>query len=120
MNTSWNGQRNSYPRKMRAAILHRDPVCQCPSCPNCGPNGCTNPSTEADHKTSHAECIRAGTNPDTIDNGQGLCAACHKHKTQQEQQRGKARLRGRRPARPHPAQTQGEAPPPPANGLRKA
>ncbi|WP_169923725.1 HNH endonuclease signature motif containing protein [Propionicimonas paludicola] len=102
--TSWSGRRNSYPKPIRAKILRRDPTCQCPGCPNCTPNGCTQPSTIADHRIPHAECLRQGINPDTLDNGQGLCSPCHDHKTRGEQQAGRERLKGHRGPKPHPNQ----------------
>ena len=70
MNTSWSGTRESFPRPLRRAILHRDPICR-----HCH----TRQSTIADHIIPVAE---GGT--DTITNGQGLCDPCHHTKTQAE------------------------------------
>lgn len=90
MNTSWSGTRESFPRPLRRAILHRDPICR-----HCH----TRQSTIADHIIPVAE---GGT--DTITNGQGLCDPCHHTKTQAEARRGQARRRsrGQLPPTPHP------------------
>lgn len=104
MTTSWSGRRRSWPTAMRTQILRAHPTCQCPGCPACTPNGCDNPSTVADHKTPHAECLRAQIDPDTLDNAQGLCEGCHNHKTAREQAAGRHRLRGLRAPRQHPSQ----------------
>ena len=93
MNTSWSGQRRSFPYQMRTKILARDPICV-----TCG----INPSVIADHKTSHADCLRLGIEPDTLDNGQGMCQPCHDTKTKQEQRAGRARRSNKRPAPLHP------------------
>ena len=100
-NTSWSGRRRAFPSSMRQTILRRDPTCQCSGCPHCGGH-CAARSTIADHKISHAECLRRDIEPDTIDNGQGLCVPCHDHKTKTERQAGIRRLRPRRTPR-HPS-----------------
>lgn len=93
-NTSWSGQRRSFPTAMRRRILNRDPICKA-----CG----TEPSTIADHVLNHATCLRLGINPDTEDNGQGLCDDCHRVKTRVEQQAGTAlRTRGTQGGTPSP------------------
>lgn len=102
MSTSWSGQRRSFPTASRLAILRRDPTCRCAGCPHCTPNGCNRPSTIADHILNHAACQRAGIDPDTLDNGQGLCGGCHDVKTRAEQVAGRARLKPRRTPR-HPS-----------------
>lgn len=79
---------------MRRAILRRDPVCVA-----CGVAA----STVADHVRSHAECLRAGIEPDTLDNGQGMCATCHDLKTRREQRIGLNAWR--RPTEKHPGLT---------------
>lgn len=94
VNSSWSGQRRSFPTRMRAQILRRNPICVA-----CGRAR----STVADHIVSHADCIRAGINPDTISNGQGLCAPCHHIKTKGERLAGIARQpRAKRPPEKHP------------------
>lgn len=93
--TSWSGNRNSFPTPMRQAILARDPICRA-----CGQR----PATEADHIINHAECTRRGINPDTLDNGQGLCRGCHWTKTKREQRQGKARLATPRRVARHPSE----------------
>jgi 5-methylcytosine-specific restriction protein A len=93
-NSSWSGQRRSFPTAMRTAILRMYPVCVA-----CG----RAPSTVADHVVNHAECIRRGINPDTIANGQGMCSPCHDVKTKAEARAGRARQpRERRPPEKHP------------------
>jgi 5-methylcytosine-specific restriction enzyme A len=93
-NTSWSGQRRAFPTRMRTAILRLYPVCCA-----CGRAR----STVADHIISHADCIRAGINPDTISNGQGLCGTCHDVKTKAEARAGRARQpRAKRPPEKHP------------------
>ncbi len=91
--TSWSRQRRSFPDRMRAKIITRDPICM-----TCG----VNLSVIADHKMSHADCLRLGLDPDTLDNGQGLCQPCHDIKTKQEQRAGRARRSTKRPAPRHP------------------
>ena len=94
VNTSWSGQRRAFPTRMRAQILHLFPVCVA-----CG----LAPSTVADHILSHADCIRAGIHPDTISNGQGMCAPCHAVKTKAEARAGRARQpRAKRSPEQHP------------------
>lgn len=85
--TSWSGDRRSFPTRIRLAVIRRDPICRCAGCPDCGPP-CTEPSTIADHKIPHAE-----GGDDTIANGQGMCDPCHGHKTRAEIARGRARPR---------------------------
>lgn len=92
--SSWSGQRRAFPEAMRRAILARDPICR-----DCRQQ----PATEADHITSHAECLRRGINPDTLDNGQGLCHDCHAAKTRREQRHGKARLTAPKRTPKHPS-----------------
>lgn len=92
--TSWSGERRAFPAAMRRAILDRDPTCRA-----CG----TSASTEADHIISHAECLRRGIEPDTLDNGQGLCRSCHWAKTKREQRQGKARLKVPKRVPRHPS-----------------
>ena len=121
VNTSWSGQRRSFPPAMRTAILKRDRTCRCTGCQACTSSGCDQRATEADHITNHATCLRAGVDPDTMGNGQGLCSSCHAVKTQRERWQGKQRLIPRR-VRQHPidSMTQGEAPLPLPPGVRKA
>lgn len=87
-NTSWSGQRHSFPARTRRAILRRDPTCQL------GYTGCTIDSTEADHIIGHADATAAGWDPADIDdenNGQGVCQPCHLQKTARERARGQQR-----------------------------
>lgn len=100
--TSWSGRRRSFPASVRRRILERDPVCRCAGCPDHeGP--CGQPSRIADHVVPWAE-----GGPDTIENGQGLCPACHDHKTRAEIARGLARRPPmRRPPARHPGLTHG-------------
>jgi hypothetical protein len=85
---------------MRRAILARDPMCRAV--------GCTRPSTEADHIVTVAECMRAGVDPNTMANGQGLCAPHHEEKTRAEikaaQQRGRERNKRAKDVR-HPGRS---------------
>lgn len=106
---SWSGERRGFPRAVRAAILKRDRVCRCSGCVCCTPAGCGERSVEADHRTPFVVCRRAGVDPDTIDNGQGLCVACHAEKTRGEQREGRERMRGRRTPRLHPAEGGGRS-----------
>lgn len=70
----WQRERGSqFPRRVRLAILTRDPICQLRL------PGCTTTSTEADHITpTHL----GGTNH--ISNGRGLCHNCHQIVTNQQ------------------------------------
>ena len=110
--SSWSGQRRAFPAPMRRRILQRDPTCRCPGCDRCTPTGCTRASTIADHIVNHAECVRRGVEPDTLANGQGLCAACHDVKTAAERAAGIDRKRGLRPKPRHPSDGGGESPRP--------
>jgi 5-methylcytosine-specific restriction protein A len=91
-NTSWSGNRRSFPTAVRQQIMDRDGwLCQIN-----GPTGSVQ-ATQADHRVPHAE---GGS--DDITNGQAVCSNCHDAKTQQERQRGQAkRSRKRNPMR-HP------------------
>lgn len=91
--SSWSGQRRSFPTKIRDAILNRDRICV-----TCGQQ----PSVIADHKRAHAECRALGIEPDTMDNGQGLCQPCSDEKTEREKREGRARVRYVKRAEPHP------------------
>ena len=71
-------------RKIRAHVLRYNPVCQCPGCTRCTPNGCDQPSTDDDHRIN----LAAGGS-DRLSNHQGLCAACHRVKTQAESRQGR-------------------------------
>lgn len=51
-------------RRLRAAVLGRDPVCQAP--------GCGLPSVHADHIV-----LRSQGGADTPENLRGLCTSCH-------------------------------------------
>ena len=96
-NTSWCGDRRSFPTAVRAAILRRDPICRA-----CG----VSPSTIADHIVNVAKARREGWPDALIDgehNGQGLCERCHDEKTKRERLEGIA-ARGTRKRKPeaHP------------------
>lgn len=91
--TSWSGQRRSFPTAMRNAILARDPVCV--ACHEA-------PSVVADHRRAYVVCLRAGIDPDSMENGQGMCGPCHDAKTRAEQRAGLARVAKRRPPERHP------------------
>ena len=93
MNTSWSGDRVQFPTAMRATILRRDKWCAI-----CGQQR----AVEADHIRPVAECRRAGIDPDTLSNGQGLCHDCHAAKTSREIAAGKTRMTPRRQYR-HPS-----------------
>lgn len=92
MNTSWSGQRRSFPSQVRKQIMDRDKW----RCQIKGPN-CLGKATQADHRTPWAE---GGT--DDVGNGQAVCKPCHEAKTQDERLRGmQKRSRKREPMR-HP------------------
>ena len=94
-NTSWSGQRRSFPTATRQAILHRDGY----RCVDCGHHDPTGQTLRADHITPHAE---GGT--DHITNGATRCDDCHERKTRTEQARGRDRRTRRlhQPDHPHP------------------
>ena len=95
--TSWSGQRSSFPKPIRRAILQRaGGRCQHID-PDTGTR-CPAPATVADHIVPHAE-----GGPDTLANGQALCDPHHDAKTRTEQARGRARRSARRAPEPHPA-----------------
>lgn len=101
-NTSWSGERTSFPPARRRRILKRHPTCQCNGCPHCGTR-CTAPSTIADHQPNYATLIRAGvTDPHDERYGRGMCAPCHDHKTRGEQRAGQQRTSRKRPPEQHP------------------
>ena len=87
-NSSWSGGRRAFPASIRRRILAAYPMCA--ACH-------VAPSTIADHVIPVAE---GGT--DDIDNGQGMCAACHNRKTRAEIARGRARKSPKRPPERHP------------------
>lgn len=62
-------------RRWRAAVLQRDPVCQCPNehgrCHH-EPGKCSNLSEHADHLVPKSMRVR---------DGRGLCPSCHSRKT---------------------------------------
>lgn len=93
-NTSWSGQRRSFPTATRQRILARaGGRCEWVT------DGvrCANPGTIADHIVPHAE---GGTDHES--NGQALCPAHHDAKTRVEQARGRARRSRYRPPQQHP------------------
>lgn len=98
---AWQGSHSTgFPAPIRAQILQRDPTCRCLGCELCD-NGCTRPSTEADHLVS----VAAGGSNDP-GNGQGLCAWCHQRKTVHEATAARARRpRATRPTEAHPGLT---------------
>ena len=104
VNTSWSGQRRSFPPAMRTAILKRDRTCRCTGCEACNPAGCDQRATEADHITNHAECLRQGVEPDTMANAQGMCSSCHAVKSWRERNQGRMRLIPKR-VQQHPSST---------------
>ena len=91
-NTSWSGQRRSFPTATRKQIMDRDNwQCQIKG------ERCIGQATEADHRIPHSE---GGT--DDASNGQAACEPCHKEKTHTERLRGmQKRSRKREPMR-HP------------------
>lgn len=94
-NTSWSGNRHSFPKATRAAILNRDNhQCQLRY------DGCIGTATEADHIRNVAN----GGN-DSKENGQAVCVPCHKVKTRREQQEGIAKRSRYRPKAQHPGLT---------------
>lgn len=101
---------DGFPPATRAAILKRDPFCTCPGCPRC--TAATSPNTHYGlHVPTSIHCLRASTDADHIvrgagdgmNNGRGLCKACHADRTSQQAlaARGLGPLR-RRPAERHP------------------
>lgn len=94
-NTSWSGNRRSFPKAVRKKIMDRDGW-------RCQLRGarCTGIATEADHRVPHAE-----GGDDTAENGAAVCANCHAEKTRSEQQRGIARRSRYRPKAQHPGLT---------------
>lgn len=103
-NTSWNGQRRSFPAKIRRRILARDKTCQLQY-----PGVCTGTPEIADHIVGWADATAAGWDPRDIDdpaNGQASCRPCSDTKLKAEQQRGRARAAAarpkQRPTEPHP------------------
>lgn len=48
---------------------------------------------EVDHIISRAECKRIGRNPNTMDNAESICHACHLLKSAQEQGRAAPRVK---------------------------
>lgn len=74
----------------RAPTLRRDPTCTCPGCTSCTPNGCTRPSTDADHTGARDDHTQLA----------GKCNPCHQRKTITE--REAARPRRQRPPEQHP------------------
>ena len=91
-NTSWSGQRRSFPTHIRDFIMKRDGW----TCQIKGPN-CLGKATEADHRINHAS---GGS--DDASNGQAVCKPCHDAKTQQERMRGQQRRSRKRPGMQHP------------------
>ena len=71
-------------RKTRAHVLRYNPICQCPGCTRCTPNGCDQPSTDDDHTINLAA---GGSN--RLSNHQALCHPCHVDKTAHESQQGR-------------------------------
>ena len=98
-NTSWSGQRQSFPRATRRRILQRDGECQLRL------DGCTGQPDEADHIVSHANALRLGWTQaeiDHADNGRAVCRSCHAIVTRSQQTAGRARRAVRRPVSKHP------------------
>ena len=91
-NTSWSGNRRSFPTAVRKQIMDRDNW----QCQIKGPT-CLGKATEADHRINHAE---GGT--DDASNGQAVCSECHEAKTRQERSRGLQRRSRWRKNAPHP------------------
>lgn len=92
MNTSWSGQRRSFPSAVRKQIMDRDKW----RCQIKGPT-CLGKATQADHRINHAE----GGSDDAA-NGQAVCGPCHDIKTQQERTRGRAKHSRKRQPPAHP------------------
>jgi 5-methylcytosine-specific restriction endonuclease McrA len=98
MAAPWSGGYTKAPRALRNAVLRDTPWCAYP--------GCTNPAAEVDHVIPVAECYRAGVNPHTRSNLQGLCSPHHAAKTEQDKAAGRQQAAARRLRRPntvHPA-----------------
>jgi len=92
MNTSWSGNRRSFPTAVRQQIMDRDNWrCQIKS------GGCLGKATQADHIRPWAE---GGT--DDASNGQAVCTACHDKKTGVERQRGMQKRSRKRQPMTHP------------------
>lgn len=72
--------------QLRRTVLQNKPFCNCRDCDNSshvtldGKTRCREPATEVDHiiPLSH------GGHPTALTNLQGLCHACHEHKTRRE------------------------------------
>lgn len=95
MNTSWSGERTSFPPATRKRILKRDPVCVL-----CH----VNPSTIADHEPNYMTLVRRREpNPHDERFGQGVCSPCHDIKTLAEAAAGRERMKGKRKPRAHPS-----------------
>lgn len=91
-NTSWSGERRSFPTAVRKQIMDRDNW----QCQIKGPN-CLGVATEADHRINHAS---GGS--DDASNGQAVCKPCHDAKTRQERFRGQEKRSRKRPKMQHP------------------
>lgn len=91
-NTSWSGNRRSFPTATRDFIMKRDGW----TCQIQGPT-CKGKATQADHRINHAE---GGS--DDASNGQATCGPCHDAKTRQERLRGMQKRSRRRPGMQHP------------------
>lgn len=92
MNTSWSGNRRSFPTAVRKQIMVRDNW----QCQIQGPN-CLGNATEADHRINHAS---GGS--DDASNGQAVCKPCHDAKTQGERLKGQQKRSRKRPTMQHP------------------
>jgi 5-methylcytosine-specific restriction enzyme A len=76
------GYGHRHRRRFRPAVLRRDPTCR-------HPDGCTEPSTDADHwPRSRRDLVAAGLDPDDPAYGRGLCARHHKQETAEHQPGG--------------------------------
>ena len=101
-NTSWSGNRRSFPTATRKQIMDRDEWrCQIRG------EGCLGEATQADHIKNWAE---GGT--DDAANGQAACAECHKHKTAEERKRGMQKRSRYRQPMSHPGMGASRSPTP--------
>lgn len=100
-NTSWNGQRRSFPAKVAKRIL-----AQATGCALAYPGVCTTTPREVDHIVGVADALALGWSQQDIDdpaNAAAVCPDCHRVKTKAEQDRGRARAAARRPSARRPA-----------------
>lgn len=73
--------------KLRPQVIRRDKgLCQ-----SCVRADRTTPFTQVDHIVSRAECKRLNRSPNTLDNLECICNACHEEKSAREAAQGRRR-----------------------------